>query len=115
MGCVFIATSDYFYYFDRESVTLCVCVCLSVSLCMSVFMRVCSCVCVCVRACAHACMCVIHVDSVVEGVLLCLFHAVVEPCPSLFYRQTSRINGREYVPFMSVDRREKFGCLDIYT
>ncbi|XP_076439397.1 calpain-7-like [Babylonia areolata] len=30
-------------------------------------------------------------------------------------RQTSRINGREYVPFMSVDRREKFGCLDVYS
>ncbi|PVD29464.1 hypothetical protein C0Q70_08715 [Pomacea canaliculata] len=30
-------------------------------------------------------------------------------------RQTSRINGREYVPFMSVDRKEKFGCLDVFT
>ncbi|KAK7494940.1 hypothetical protein BaRGS_00013819 [Batillaria attramentaria] len=29
-------------------------------------------------------------------------------------RATSRINGREYVPFMSVDRREKFGCLDAF-
>lgn len=29
-------------------------------------------------------------------------------------RATSRINDREYVPFMSVDRREKFGCLDAY-
>ena len=60
-------------------------------------------------------MCVIDVDSIVEGVLLCLSQAVLEPCLSLFYRQTSRINGREYVPFMSVDRREKFGCLDVYT
>ncbi|KAL8615723.1 hypothetical protein ACOMHN_007476 [Nucella lapillus] len=30
-------------------------------------------------------------------------------------RQTSRINGREYVPFMTVDNREKFGCLDVYS
>ncbi|KAK7109473.1 calpain-7-like [Littorina saxatilis] len=29
-------------------------------------------------------------------------------------RQTSKINGRDYVPFMVVDNREKFGCLDVY-
>lgn len=29
-------------------------------------------------------------------------------------RATSRINGREYVPFMSVDRREKFAYLDVF-
>lgn len=26
----------------------------------------------------------------------------------VFYRKTSFINGREYVPFMSVDMKEKF-------
>ena len=48
-----------------ESVSVCVCVCVSMCVCVCVFMCVCVCVCICLQMCISACtMCVIVQRSV---------------------------------------------------